>query len=299
MSNQQNLFKNKSENKKEKVSLREKFIEPPFTLLDSKTASWRGRMKHFKSLGIKGELGRNVKSNNRMKAIDGSNPSLLSIGENDKKGSFLSIFDPALCEVMYKWFCPEGGEILDPFAGGSVRGIVANYLGYKYSGIEIREEQVLSNREQAKDILDDNNQPKWWVGDSNNLLTHSKRSFDMIFTCPPYANMEVYSDLEGDISNMSYDEFLKSYEEIIIKSCKLLKSGGYACFVVGEVRDKKGNYIGFVPDTVNAFRKANMDFYNEAIYLQGLGTAAMRANNNMKKQKLVKVHQNVLVFKKK
>tara|TARA_R110002096_G_scaffold244250_1_gene436490 strand:+ start:48 stop:923 length:876 start_codon:yes stop_codon:yes gene_type:complete len=284
--------------KKQKISLRDKFIEPPFTLLDSKTASWRGRMKHFKDLGIKGELGRNVKSKNRMKAIDGKNPSLLSIGNNEKKGSFISIFDPALCEVLYKWFCPDNGTILDPFAGGSVRGIVANYLGYKYSGIDIIKEQVESNREQAKEILKADNQPKWWVGDSNELLGKSDRVFDMVFSCPPYANLEVYSELDGDISNMDYIDFMKSYEEIIAKSCNLLKSGGYACFVVGEVRDKKGNYIGFVPDTINAFKKCGMDFYNEAIYLQGLGTAAMRANNNMKKQKLVKIHQNVLVFKK-
>lgn len=284
--------------KKEKISLRDKFIEPPFTLLDSKTASWRSRMKHFKSLGIKSELGRNLKSNSRLKALDGKNPSLLSIGNNEKKGSYTSIFDPALCEVLYKWFCPDGGTILDPFAGGSVRGIVANYLGYKYSGIDIIKEQIDSNKEQAREILDENNQPKWWVGDSNILLTDSKRSFDMVFSCPPYANLEVYSDIEGDISNMSYDGFMKSYEEIISKSCNLLNVGGYACFVVGEVRDKKGNYLGFVPDTINAFKKCGMKFYNEAIYLQGLGTAAMRANNNMKNKKLVKVHQNVLVFKK-
>ena len=281
---------------KEKICLREKYIEPPFTLLDSKTASWRTRVKLFKDLGIKGELGRNLKSKNRMKAIDGKNPSLLSIGDNEKKGSFTSIFDPALCEVLYKWFCPDGGTILDPFAGGSVRGIVANYLGYKYSGIDIIKEQVNSNRQQAKEILALDNQPSWFIGDSNVLLQNSSKLFDMVFSCPPYANLEVYSDLEGDISNMDYINFMKNYEEIIEKSCKLLKIGGFACFVVGEVRDKKGNYIGFVPDTINAFKKCGMNYYNEAIYLQGLGTAAMRADNNMRKQKLVKIHQNVLVF---
>lgn len=35
-----------------------------------------------------------------------------------------SIFDPVLCELAYRWFSPVGGLILDPFAGGSVRGIV-------------------------------------------------------------------------------------------------------------------------------------------------------------------------------
>ena len=78
----------------------------------------------------------------------------------------------------------------------------------------------------------------------------------------------------------------------------MLKSGGYACFVVGEVRDKNGYYIGFVPDTIRAFEKAGVRFYNEAILLNAIASASMRANGNMKSQKLVKVHQNVLVFKK-
>jgi hypothetical protein len=120
----------------------------------------------------------------------------------------------------------------------------------------------------------------------------------MVFSCPPYADLEVYSDLDGDISNKPYGEFLKLYESIIEKSCKLLKSGGYACFVVGEVRDKQGYYVGFVPDTIKAFEKCGMRLYNEAILLNAIGSASMRANGNMKSQKLVKIHQNVLVFKK-
>jgi len=105
--------------------------------------------------------------------------------------------------------------------------------------------------------------------------------------------------LEGDISNMDYVNFMKAYEEIIAKSCNLLKSGCYACFVVGEVRDKKGNYIGFVPDTINAFRKCGMNYYNEGILLNAIGTASLRAPRIFgSNKKLVKVHQNVLIFKK-
>jgi hypothetical protein len=47
-----------------------------------------------------------------------------------------SIFDPVLCELLYKWFCTNGGSVLDPFAGGSVRGVVG-ILGYPY-GIDLR-----------------------------------------------------------------------------------------------------------------------------------------------------------------
>jgi DNA modification methylase len=268
--------------------LRDKFIEPPFSILDTKSGNWQKRKRLWINKGLKSEVGRDSKV---------INMGTTAVEKNSAE--YVSVFDPALCEVLYHWFCDDGGAILDPFAGGSVRGIVANYLGYKYSGIDIRQEQVDSNREQAMDILPIENQPQWYVGDSNKLLDDNwNTKFDMVMSCPPYADLEVYSDLQGDISNKPYKEFLALYESIIEKSCKLLKVGGYACFVVGEVRDKNGFYIGFVPDTIKAFEKCGMRFYNEAILLNAIASASMRANGNMKSQKLVKVHQNILVFKK-
>jgi DNA modification methylase len=267
--------------------LRSKFIEPPFSILDTKSGNWQKRKKQWNRLGIKSEIGRDS--------------AVIHMDVESKKNNntqYVSIFDPALCEVLYHWFCIQGGKILDPFAGGSVRGIVANYLGYKYTGIDIRQEQIDSNREQGLNILPINNQPNWYVGDSNVVLDGIQQEYDFVFSCPPYADLEVYSDLDGDISNMNYNEFLDAYNLIIRKSCNLLKKGGYACFVVGEVRDKQGNYIGFVPDTIRAFIKCGMSYYNEAILLNAIASASMRANGNMKSQKLVKIHQNILVFKK-
>jgi len=270
----------------EDVLLRDLFIEPPFSVLDAKSGNWQNRKRKWMQIGMKSEVGRKENMLKMSKAA--------SLGEKDT-----SIFDPALTELLYKWFVPENGAILDPFAGGSVRGIVANYLGYKYTGVDIRQEQIDSNREQGLEILDVTNQPNWYVGDSNEVLTDFNNKFDFVFSCPPYADLEVYSDLKGDISNMPYEKFMKVYEEIIAKSCGMLKSGCYACFVVGEVRNKKGNYIGFVPDTIKAFEKAGVNYYNEGILLNAIGTASLRANRIFGSgKKLVKVHQNVLIFKK-
>lgn len=558
MKGQVNIF---GEVEKKDPLLRDKFIEPPFSILDTKSGSWQRRKRLWKSIGMKSEVGRD--------AAVITLSSKANVGED-----YVSIFDPALCEVLYHWFCPEGGSILDPFAGGSVRGIVANYLGYKYTGIDIRQEQIDSNTEQGLDILGGDNLPNWIVGDSNKVLdditsdltpfevdskgTYLKREdyasytndnessgtkvrafnnmidndkegeylaigcsadslmqvyvaesakrhnlkskifipsrkkiskateysyniggnieelpypcypahykkalrefsegkkvvkwdsilstrdtatqvynlpegvkrivvptgsgaiatgiiaglvmnnrldvevicvkvstafggkeeiiekvkeflndnyikdykgdlpsitiippttnyskeinlsledgseldpgysakaylwllenpkngsclwisgrrpglklnkktsekYDFLFSCPPYADLEVYSKLEGDISNMDYKDFMEAYESIIDKSAKLLKPGGYACFVVGEVRDKKGNYIGFVPDTIRAFEKAGLRYYNEAILLNAIASASLRAGVNMRSKKLVKIHQNVLIFKK-
>lgn len=266
------------------VILRDTFIEPPFSVLDTKSGSWQSRKRQWLHKGIKSEIGRDAKAFNTT-TLDAS-----------KVNTDTSVFDPALCEVLYHWFCPAGGSILDPFAGGSVRGIVAQYLGYYYTGIDIRVEQIASNREQALEILKVNNQPNYYVGDSNKVLDELAPEYDFVFSCPPYGDLETYSDLDGDISNMEYEKFLVNYESIIAKSCKKLKRGGFACFVVGEFRDKQGYYRGFVPDTIRAFDKCGMKFYNEAILLNAIGTAPQRAQGNMKSKKLVKVHQNVLVF---
>ena len=274
---------------KEKELLKDKFIEPPFTVINASSDRWNKRKRMWKELGIQSEIGRDAKVY--------SNDLAIKCGRENVQ-SEISIFDPALCEVLYKWFCSEGGKILDPFAGGSVRGIVANYLGYKYRGIDIRPEQIASNLEQAENILEPDNIPIWHVGDSNVVLDNINEEFDFVFSCPPYGDLEVYSDLEGDISNMKYDEFIDVYTSIINKSCKLLKKDSFACFVVGEFRDKKGNYVGFVPDTINAFKNCGMNYYNEAILATPLGSAMLRANTCMKNKKLCKVHQNILVFKK-
>lgn len=270
----------------DKNILRDKFLEPPFTILDSKSGSWKNRKLNWKSLGIKSEIGR-------------ESPCIHMDTQNVKnnKVDYVSIFDPVLCELMYNWFCPSGGNILDPFCGGSVRGIVACYLGFKYTGIDLRQEQIDSNNEQANTILKDN-KPVYLVGDSNKVLDTLNGSFDFIFSCPPYFNLEQYSDLKEDLSNMDYNNFLSAYESIIRKSCNLLKKDCYACFVVGEVRDENGFYVGLVPDTINLFKKCGMKYYNEAVLSTPIASASMRAENNMKNKKLTKVHQNILIFKK-
>lgn len=208
-----------------------------------------------------------------------------------------SIFDPVLCELAYSWFCPHGGTVLDPFAGGSVRGIVASRLGRQYIGVELRQEQVDANRIQGDDLCE-NNPPVWHTGDSRNIdRICADVDADFVFSCPPYADLEVYSDDPNDLSTLSYDDFKPAYFEIISKTCARLKQDRFACFVVGDVRDKKGNYYNFVGDTVEAFKAAGLHYYNEAILVTSVGSLPIRVGRQFTSgRKLGKTHQNVLVF---
>jgi DNA modification methylase len=210
-----------------------------------------------------------------------------------------SVFDPVLCEIAYRWFCPEMGVVLDPFAGGSVRGIVASKLNRRYVGHELRAEQVTANQAQASEICADDALPPVWIcGDSRNIdKTCAEIEADFLFTCPPYADLEVYSDDPKDLSTLGYNEFKDAYFEIIKKACQRLKDNRFAACVVGEVRDKKGNYYDFVGDTVAAFQAAGLHYYNEAILVTAVGSLPIRAGKQFSaSRKLGKTHQNVLVF---
>jgi DNA modification methylase len=267
-------------------SLASKFGVPPFSVLNARDGWWQDRKRKWIALGIDSEEGRNAPA--------GGSPDMLA-RQSGESGT--SIFDPTLCELAYRWFSPSNGTVLDPFAGGSVRGIVASVLGRQYIGVDLRQEQVNANRIQGDKICPDL-PPVWHNADSRDIdkICHDVDA-DFIFSCPPYADLEVYSSNPLDLSTMDYADFKEAYFEIIAKACSRLKQDRFACFVVGDVRDKSGNYYNFVGDTVEAFKSAGLNYYNEAILTTPCGSVAMRAGNSFStSRKLGKAHQNVLVF---
>ena len=279
---------NRYDDERNEKTLQERFLIPPFSVFDSRQRYWQERKREWLNIGIKSENGRGD-------SLTSTGLKELAADSGSIQLSGTSIFDPVLCEIAYKWFCTEGGYIFDPFAGGSVRGIVASYLGYHYKGIDLRQEQIDANYENASDI---GIEVEWFCDDSLNQDAYiDDDSVDMIFSCPPYADLEVYSNDPRDISNMDYESFLDIYNEIIHKACGKLKNNRFAVWVVGDVRDKNGYYRNFVDDTKNAFISSGMKFYNDIILLQAYGTAALRAAKQFQaSRKVVKMHQNVLVF---
>lgn len=209
-----------------------------------------------------------------------------------------SIFDPVLCELVYRWFCPKDGMVLDPFAGGSVRGVVASRLGRGYLGVDLSERQIAANEAQARELCQKPPQPRWITGDSRHIdkLAHGTHA-DLVFSCPPYADLEVYSEDARDLSTMEHGAFRAAYTEIIVKACSLLREDRFACFVIGDARDGRGYYYGLPWLTVEAFHAAGLWLYNEAVLLTAIGSLPVRvAKQFTASRKLGKTHQNVLVF---
>ena len=271
--------------------LKERFGVPPFSVLNAREGWWQDRKKMRLELGIKSEVGREEELTYNISKGD--------VGKRIMQaGGSTSVFDPVITELIYRWFSSPKSVILDPFAGGSVRGIVASVLDRKYIGVDLREEQVKANILQSKELLESTcEKPTWVAGDSKNIDDLVIEKADLIFSCPPYVDLEVYSKDPNDLSNMDYEGFKDTYAEIIKKSCNLLNENSFACFVVGEVRKKDGTYYNFVSETIDAFIKAGLSFYNEAILVTMVGSLPLRCGNGFtKSRKLGKTHQNVLVF---
>lgn len=140
--------------------------------------------------------------------------------------------------------------------------------------------------------------PQWVVGDGLDVKELTEGMYDFVFSCPPYYNLEIYSEDKRDLSNFStYEDFLYDYCRIIKRSVSLLKENRFACFVVSEIRDSKGFYRGFVPDTIFAFENAGAKFYNEGILLTIGGSLPIRIPRQFRAgRKLGRTHQNVLIF---
>lgn len=328
-----------------RATLSDRFLVPPFSVLDARQGYWQDRKRSWVALGIRSELGRGESASiggsplpidreqANTRAINGHSPSgernyntaLLNSGSVNRKGSTraindhkwqaekldrpqavvtdseasgTSIFDPVICEIAYRWFCPPGGVVLDPFAGGSVRGIVAAHLGRSYIGIDLSAPQVAANQVQAEAIGPDP-MPIWHIGDAADLDTILADDFscDFVFTCPPYHDLEVYSDDPRDLSMMDYPAFLASYRDIIARSIARLRPDRFAMIVVGDIRDTKGVYRNFVSDTIAAFHDAGARLYNEAILVTAVGSLPIRVGRQFEAgRKLGKTHQNVLMF---
>jgi len=256
----------------------------PFSVLDTRTKEWKKRKEHWiTTYGIQSELGR---EDTQSKTIFWDNPS-----------TNVSIFDPVLCEVMYDWFSPKDGKVLDPFAGGSVRGIVAEEMGRSYTGIDLSESQILANKEQS-------DKPNWIFGDSKKIVFGLEDEFDFVFTCPPYYDLEVYSDNKSDLSQMSESQFDESLESILYQSSLKLKNNRFFAIVVSEVREPSvtgnysiGKYRGLVHKTIQMCEKHGLSFYNDMVLFNSQHQASRVGKTYFdRNRKIPSVHQNVLVF---
>lgn len=267
-----------------KRTMSDYFGVAPFSILNTTDKDWINRKQRWnKLINDTGQARKNV--------LAGGNSEKDVM--NNMNGS--SILDAVLAELMIKWFTEDGFTTFDPFAGDTVFGFISGYLKRPFEGIELRQEQVDFNQMQCNR---ENINCKYICDTSENMDKYiENESKDFIFSCPPYADLEVYSDLKEDLSTMSHEDFFKVYEKVLKNTYNKLKNDRFAVIVTSEVRNKKGEYIRLVPNTINIMVEAGYIYYNDIILINSVGTLPMRTGRHMNAgRKIGRRHQNVLVF---
>jgi len=265
----------------EKGSMAENFGAPPFSVLDTRQGYWQDRKKNWDSI-----IGDQGESRENTLAAKGS--IMEGIGS-------VSLLDATLAEIICRWFGKPDFNAFDCFAGDTVFGFVAGSMGMNFTGIELRKEQAdLNNKRVSEAELS----ARYINDDALNMNKYIQpESMDFFFSCPPYADLEQYSDDPKDLSNMSHDDFFEVYKSALENTYSRLKPNRFAVVVTSEVRGKAGNYIGLVPRTIEFMVNAGYHFWNEMVLINSAGTLPLRAGKSMNaSRKVGRMHQNVLVF---
>ena len=206
-----------------------------------------------------------------------------------------SIFNPHLAQMILSAYCPTKAKIYDAFAGGGTRGFIAAAMGHEYTGVEIRQEEVdriLSKQQELNTRFAIN------CADSR-TYDIAKEYFDFSYSCPPYYDLEVYSTIDGDMSNVAtYDEFLSMLKQSLETSFNGLKPGALCIWVVGNFRDKKGDLRHFNGDTVRLGQEVGFKLHDELIFWGAAGIAAQRAGQFVANRRSVRVHEYMVIFRK-
>lgn len=234
----------------------------PWSVLDATGPRWRDRVKWWRGHGVDDTSPRTHAA------------GMIATGRHGRVSGGVSRFDPHLAEVLYRWYCPPGGHVLDPCAGGPVRGLVAGHLGLRYTGVDLSEQQVQANRarglEWERSGLSQGG-TVWAAGDARQVLPGLTSRYDYVLSCPPYHNRERYSDDPRDLSAMRWPDFLAAHAEIIAAAVRLLKPDRLATWVISDVRDHRGHLRSLPGHAVAAFEQAGAHLINEQILITPAG----------------------------
>lgn len=238
----------------------------PWSVLRQDSRTWQARKKWWLEQGVDDTTPRQGAA------------GMVATGRHGAVSGGVSRFDPHLAEALYRWYCPPGGRVLDPCAGGPVRGLVAGHLGLPYTGIDILAGQVTANRERAEDwqregLLEE--PPRWIHGDALSVLPGIRCGcFDYALACPPYHNRERYSDDPRDLSAMRWHAFVEAHARMIRETVHALTEDRFVTWVVSDVRDHRGHLRGLPALTTAAFLAAGAHLVNEQILVAPSGTFA-------------------------
>jgi hypothetical protein len=206
-----------------------------------------------------------------------------------------SVLDPVACEVILRFFTPDGGKVYNPFGGGVQFGYVTGASGYGYLASEIRQNQVDANNALCSEFEN----VKWVKADSSTY--DPGEEFDLIFTCPPYYRVERYVDYDGEIPDgeinalSTYEKFRDTLFAGYEVALSRLANNRFFVVMTGDSRDTKGAYHCHEAETEIWMKDHGLSVYNKIVYLEAEFTRLAQAKKTLDMRKFPKREQKIIV----
>lgn len=218
----------------------------------------------------------------------------------------LSEFNPELARRCIELWSKEGDMIVDPFCGRATRGIIAKWSFRNYIGFDIVKKVCDFVRKAEKNYHYEDKHNYGWIkvinADGCKMREQEDESADMIFTCPPYWNIENYKkhydeESGNQLSDIKdYNKFLKKLDESIKNCYRVLRKDKFCVWVVADFRKDK-NYYTFHVDVINLFKKNGFIIWD--VIINKLNSMSIKTlSRHLSNNHTAKSHEYILVFKK-
>jgi hypothetical protein len=209
----------------------------------------------------------------------------------------VSVLDPVVCDTILRFFMPKDGvRVYNPFGGGVQMGFVTGWYGYEYLSSEIRQNQCDANNAICNDFYN----TRWIKSDSSKFTP--KQKYDLVFTCPPYYQVEDYLDYDGkppvgELNSIpTYNEFRDTLFQGYKNAIEALNDNCFFVVMTGDSRDKNGAYYGCEAEHEIFFKEQGLHIYNKIVYLECEFTRLAHAKRTLHYRKFPKREQKILIF---
>lgn len=192
-------------------------------------------------------------------------------------------FKPVIARYFYEKYCPENGKALDPCAGygGRLAGCISTNKNIMYHGIDPDGRTMAGDAKLAGTFSDlyDGLKDRIWnfgfkfdLGCAEDVMpTLSQDAYDLIFTSPPYFDVEKYST-NPDQSYKKFDTYEKwrqgFLKPLVQNSSRLIHSRGHIILNVKNYKNMKiaddvlelASSAGLTLKTTHHMRLSNSEF---------------------------------------
>lgn len=155
---------------------------------------------------------------------------------------------------------------MDQFMGSGTTLVEAKLLGRNAVGLDINPQSVLISETNLQFQCKTNSKIFTRNANAADLYFIKDSHIDFICTHPPYANIIKYSkDIDGDISLIELEEFLKQMQKVAEESYRVLKRKKMCAVMMADIR-KYGNIIPLGFYVMECFLQAG--FINKEIIIK-------------------------------